>query len=228
MDEEKDRSSMEDLQDTVDEYGEHAGEDLLTDPRADAAAADSAESDPAAEVGKRIRAARDERGFTLEELSAKTGIDADALAKVESEEATLPLGKLIKLSKALSMTMTEVISPGKKPFTIVRASERQRFARFGESREARHGYVYEALASEKQGRKMEPFIVKLLPASSDEPSSHDGQEFIYVLDGEMEVLIEETREVLEPGDCIYYDSSSMHLVRAHGDKPATILAVLTS
>lgn len=228
MDEEKKTSSYDDLRDAVDEYGEQKGADMLTDPSSLARAAESAESDLATGHGQRIRAAREERGFTLVELSAKTGIDTDVLAKVEAEETMLPLGQLIKLSKALSMTMTEVIAPGDKPFTIVRASDRRRFARFGEAREARHGYEYEALAAGKRGRKMEPFIVRLLPASADQPSSHDGQEFIFVLDGEMEVLVEDTRDVLKPGDSIYYDSTSTHLVRAHGDKPATILAVLTS
>ena len=68
----------------------------------------------------------------------------------------------------------------------------------------------------------------LHPASSDEPSSHDGQEFIYVLDGEMEVIVDDNHDILKPGDSIYYDSSTTHLVRAHGDKPAQILAVLIS
>ena len=53
-------------------------------------------------------------------------------------------------------------------------------------------------------------------------------EFIYVLEGEMEVFVEETRDVLRPGDAIYYDATSKHLVRAHGDKDAKILAVLVS
>jgi quercetin dioxygenase-like cupin family protein len=44
----------------------------------------------------------------------------------------------------------------------------------------------------------------------------------------MEVLVDDTRDVLKPGDAIYYDSTSMHLVKAHGDKPAKILAVLVS
>ena len=75
---------------------------------------------------------------------------------------------------------------------------------------------------------MEPFIVTLHPSGAGEPSSHDGQEFIYVLEGEMEVTVGEFRDVLKPGDAVYYDSSSTHLVKASGDKPAKILAVLTS
>ena len=137
-------------------------------------------------------------------------------------------GQLIKLSKALSLKMSDVISTGQEAFTIVRSGQRQSFARFGKSKEDSHGYEYEALAPNKRDRIMEPFIVTLQPAASDEPSSHDGQEFIYVLEGEMEVVVDDARDVLKPGDAVYYDSTSTHLVRAHGDKPAKILAVLVS
>ena len=75
---------------------------------------------------------------------------------------------------------------------------------------------------------MEPFVVTLHPSDADEPSAHDGQEFIYVLEGQMDVLVGETKDVLGPGDAIYYDSGDIHLVKAHGDKPAKILAVLIS
>jgi quercetin dioxygenase-like cupin family protein len=70
--------------------------------------------------------------------------------------------------------------------------------------------------------------VTLHPTDADEPSSHDGQEFIYVLEGQMDVLVGEKREVLDPGDAVYYDSGDIHLVKAHGDNPAKILAVLIS
>jgi quercetin dioxygenase-like cupin family protein/DNA-binding Xre family transcriptional regulator len=175
-----------------------------------------------------VRISRQRQGFTLEELGEKTGIDPGALAQLEAGEAMLPLGQLIKLSKALSLKMSDVISPGTESFAIVRADQRRAVARFARAREASHGYEYESLAPTKKDRAMEPFIVTLHPAASDEPSSHDGQEFIYVLEGEMEVTINDTREVLQPGDAVYYDSTSMHLVRAYGDKPAKILAVLVS
>jgi quercetin dioxygenase-like cupin family protein len=73
---------------------------------------------------------------------------------------------------------------------------------------------------------MEPFAVTLQPASSAAPSSHDGQEFIYILEGAVEMTIGDHVEVLGPGDAAYYDSTTPHLLRAQGAKPARILAVL--
>ena len=228
MDEDRKESPYEDLQQTVDEYGEHGGDDLLTDPDADARAKELIKREAALDHRPMLRAAREERGFTLAELSEKTGIASDVLARMESGETFLPLGELIKVTKVLALKMTDVLAAGTESFTIVRADERQSVKRFGETRQTSHGYEYESLAPGKKDKTMEPFIVTLHPAASDELSSHDGQEFIYVLEGEMTVVVEGHRDVLHPGDAVYYDGTSKHLVAAHGDKPAKILAVIVS
>jgi quercetin dioxygenase-like cupin family protein/DNA-binding XRE family transcriptional regulator len=228
MDQDKKAASYESFREAAEEYGSERGHDLLTDPDALAEAKDTAERESTVSHGQKLRATRQERGFTLEELAATTGIDADVLAHLEAGETFLPLGQIIKLSKALALKMADFIATGEEPFTIVRSNQRRSFARFGESEQADHGYEYESLAPNKKDRAMEPFIVTLHPAAVDEPSSHDGQEFIYVLEGEMEVTVNDHRDVLKPGDAVYYDSTCTHLVKAKGDKPAKILAVLTS
>lgn len=228
MPEDKDATVYEAFRDVVDEYSDHRGDDLLTDPAAVAAAQEQVEEQEAITPAQNLRAAREKRGFSVQELAQKTGISQTELELVEAGQTMLPLGQVIKLSKVLSLKMADMISVGDKAFTIVRAGERSEVQRFGKAKQASHGYEYISLAPGKKDRLMEPFLVTLHPASSDEPSSHDGQEFIYVLEGEMEVIVDDARDVLKPGDSIYYDSSTTHLVRAHGDKPAQILAVLIS
>ena len=228
MDEEKKETSYESFREAAEEYGDEKGHDLLTDPEAIAAVEKSAAQEEAVGHGQKVRSSREAQGFTLKEVGAKTGISADVLDRLERGETYLPLGQLIKLSKALSLKMSDVISSGQEPFTIVRSEQRRSFSRFGKSKEDSHGYEYESLAPNKKDRTMEPFIVTLHPTAADEPSSHDGQEFIFVLDGEMEVVVGDVRDVLKSGDAVYYDSTSTHLVKAHGDKPAKILAVLVS
>ena len=125
MDEDKRESPYEDMQDVVDEYGEHGGDDLLTDPDADARAEERVRMEAALDHRPTLRAAREERGFTLDELSEKTGIASDVLARMESGETFLPLGELIKVTKVLALKMTDVMAAGTESFTIVRADERQ-------------------------------------------------------------------------------------------------------
>ena len=79
MNEEKKGSSYEDLTDMVDQYGHQRGEDLLTDPAAVAAAAEKVELDVEADHGAKFKAFREERGFTLDELADRTGIDRNTL-----------------------------------------------------------------------------------------------------------------------------------------------------
>lgn len=228
MEQDSGRSSYDKFMETIDDYGDDKGHDLLTDPNTVAETGSKAQKDQSKPHGVKLKELRDSKGFTIEELAEKSGLEAESLRQVEAGDILLPLGQLIKLSKALSLKMSDVISTGTESFTIVRADARQSVARLGASKQAKRGYEYESLAPGKKDRMIEPFIVTLLPSDDDEKSSHDGQEFIFVLEGEMEAFVDDHRDVLKAGDAIYYDSTSIHLVRAYGDKPARILAIIMS
>lgn len=178
-------------------------------------------------VGDRVRQVREMRGLTIRDLSSRTGISVDDLKRVESHEMIPPLGELVRLGKALEMKMGYFISPGvDRPVTVVRADQRRPVARYGERKSERYGYLYESLAPEKADRLMEPFIVTLLPTDVEELSTHDGQEFLFVLEGQMKVRVGDEIELLGPGDALYYDSSQPHSVRCVGTSQTKILAVL--
>jgi quercetin dioxygenase-like cupin family protein len=114
-----------------------------------------------------------------------------------------------------------------KTYTIVRSQDRRVISRHDSTKGEQYGYEFESLAPHKKDRHMEPFLVTLDPAETEEErSTHDGQEFIFVLKGQMEVRLEDEIHILDPGDAIYYDSTVPHLVKCHGDKSTLILAVL--
>jgi transcriptional regulator with XRE-family HTH domain len=189
------------------------------------------ESDRPAEsgsIGERVRRVREEKGLTREDISQRTGLDADYLSQIEAESVSPPLGALIRIAKALDMKLGRFISTGEvKPYTVVRRNERRVVSRYTSAQGDQYGYTYESLAPDKKDRHMEPFMETLLPSGAKtELSSHGGQEFIYVVEGDMEVTLDDYTDVLHPGDSIYYDSSVPHLVRCHGDKETVILAVL--
>jgi quercetin dioxygenase-like cupin family protein len=178
-------------------------------------------------LGDRIRKAREMRGLTVKDLSSRTGIREEILRRVETNEIIPPLGELIKIGKAVETKMGFFISPGaEQPMTVVRREARPAISRYGKKRSEQYGYSYESLAPEKGNRFMEPFLVTLMPTSEQELSTHDGQEFIFVLEGEMKAQVGQQAEVLRPGDAIYYDSTHPHLVKCAGDRPTKILAVL--
>jgi len=184
---------------------------------------DQAEESP----GDRIRRVRQERGLTIKDLSSRTGIDTADLERMESSETIPALGQLVRLGRALDMKMGYFISPGVDQFmTVVRKEARRPISRYGETKSIEHGYFYESLAPEKADRLMEPFIVTLVPTATDEFSTHSGQEFLYVLKGELKLQVGDRVEFLKPGDAAYYDSNQPHLVRCAGTTVTKVLAVL--
>jgi len=177
--------------------------------------------------GDRIRRVRQERGLTIKDLSSRTGIDMAALERIESSETVPALGQLVRLGRALDMKMGYFISPGiDKLMTVVRKDARRPISRYGETKSMEYGYFYECLAPEKADRLMEPFIVTLVPTAVDEFSTHAGQEFLYVLEGELKLQVGDRIEFLKPGDAAYYDSNQPHLVRCAGTNVTKVLAVL--
>ena len=181
-----------------------------------------------ASVGERVRQVRDKRRLSLEDVSQRTGIDVSMLSQIEEGAVAPPLGTIIKLAKALEMRMGYFISGEEdRPYTIVRHSDRKVVSRYDSKKAKYYGYEYESLAPHKKERHMEPFLVTLEPAETEEErSTHDGQEFIFVLQGQMEVRLGDDLHILDPGDAIYYDSTVPHLVKTHGKKTTKILAVL--
>jgi transcriptional regulator with XRE-family HTH domain len=197
----------------------------------DAVAGSRAEGRAEAEsVGQRVARLREQKGLSLQDVARRTGLAEDALAEIEKGASSPPLGVLVKLGKALDMKLgTLIAGGGDRPYTVVRVDDRKDMSRYPHTRETSYGYSYQALAPMKQNRSMEPFLVTLRePTEQVAASTHDGQEFIFVLEGEMEAIVGEASERLGPGDSIYYDSTVPHLLRPAGGGPTTILAVIYS
>ena len=179
-------------------------------------------------VGERIRKLRELKGLSLGDVSQRTDISEQTLKNIEADAVAPPLGTLTKLARALDMKMGYLLTGGEsRPFVITRKDERQPVSRLATEQQSKYGYSYLSLSPGMRDRNMEPFLVTLSPTAEEMPGSvHEGEEFIFVLEGEMEVTIGEHREVLYPGDSIYYHSSIPHLVKCHQNKPTRILAVL--
>jgi transcriptional regulator with XRE-family HTH domain len=222
MDGEKSADAYKDF---LEDIGQFSSEERK---EAEASAGEAAQEGVPTSVGQRMRIVRQEKGLTTEDVGQRTGLSPTYVDKIEADELSPPLGVLIRIAKALDMRLGRFISTGEvKPFTVVRKHERRIVSRYTSAQGDQYGYTYESLAPDKKDRHMEPFMITLVPSGAKkELSTHAGQEFIYVLEGAMEVILEEHKDVLHPGDSIYYDSSVPHLVRCHGDNETVILAVL--
>lgn len=178
------------------------------------------------EIGNRIKGLREEKGVSLEKLSEATGFDLQFLQNLEEGKFQPQLGTLMKLSKALDGVFSRLVSgEGSSNCSITRKDQRQKIDRSTYPKGQKQLYTYQSLAPEVQGRHMEALIVDLGENPDEETSLHNGEEFIYVLEGLVLLKIGEDRFELEPGDSAYYLSNTPHLVAARKGT-ATILAVL--
>jgi transcriptional regulator with XRE-family HTH domain len=179
-------------------------------------------------VGEKIKSYRESMGLSLGDMAEKTGFSTAFLSQLENHLISPPLGAIMKIARCLGIETGKLFDQkGKAPFTIVRKDERVETSRVASKEGVRYGYSYESLAPDKINRKMEPFLVTLEPvAKKGVPYNHEGEEFLFVLEGKVEIQLGEHTDILEPGDSIYYDSTLNHRVACADDRPAKIIAVI--
>lgn len=177
-------------------------------------------------ISKNIRRIRLERQLSVEQLAKMSGLTKGYMSKIENSPKAPPFSTLIKIAAALNTDVSTFVSSDTEtaqdiPLCIVRANERKE----GISRDGTlYGYQYEALAYKKIGKNMEPYIIT--PAFEEKKVfTHEGEEFMFVLEGTHEFVYGNKRYILEPGDSIYFDSSVPHTGRSIGEKPAKVLVV---
>lgn len=180
-------------------------------------------------VGQRIRIFMEKKEMSLETLSRQTGLETAFLSTIVDEDVYPSLGPLLKIAKALGVRLGTFLDDQVSidPLTVRRQERKQELSML-RGKDKPVALNFYSLGSGKSDRHMEPFYVELLPESekSKDLSSHEGEEFIVVNDGKVEVTYGAETHTLEAGDSIYYNSIVPHYVSCKGGRPASIYAVL--
>ncbi len=179
------------------------------------------------ELGKRVREIRLSQQLTLEEASQKTGLARSTLSKIENEQISPTFTAVTKLVNGLGIDIPQLFSPVKK---TVSAGGRRDITRQGEGRlHPTSTYEHELLATELSGKKMIPYRTTVRARSFDEYGEwvrHDGEEFLLILHGSIELYTEYYQPVeLFEGDSAYYDAEMGHALVSTSDDDAVILWV---
>ena len=183
-------------------------------------------------IGTKVRELREKNRFTLHDMAAKTGLSKEFLSQVESHEVVPPVAALVTLAKALNVSMTYFFEDeaGSEKIVVTRADERRRIERRPHHQPGEVNYVYERLETKKADKHMEPLLVEF-PAQDTSDMvfvSHDGEEFLHVIEGQVEFRSVDRLEVLNPGDSIYFESDVSHSFRCLSEKPARAFVVVWS
>ncbi|MBN1381465.1 MAG: helix-turn-helix transcriptional regulator [Deltaproteobacteria bacterium] len=183
-------------------------------------------------AGKKIKQLREARNFSIEQLAERSKTDKKFIEELESDQRVPSVAPLLKIARGLGVRLSTFLDDDPvSGAVVVRAGESQTALEFsGLGPYCVSTLEFRPLARNKKDRRMEPFIIDVQPSVPEENtfSIHEGEEFIYVLQGEIEVLYGDDRYVLGVGDSIYYDSPTPHQVQAAGDREAQILAVIYS
>jgi transcriptional regulator with XRE-family HTH domain len=206
-------------------------DDILSEVEKESGGAAEKAAEEEVQVGRNVKAFREKMGLTLQQFAEKVGISSALLTQMENRMVSPSIGMLVQIANAFGTTVSSFI--GGKPerdYAVVRKEDHASVSRVGLKEEGgKTPYIYESLGAGKAGRKMEPFLLRLQPMSEPPTarSIHAGEEFLYVLSGEVEAFLGSHTERLKAGDCIYYNSTTPHHVHsAREDEEAHILVVL--
>jgi transcriptional regulator with XRE-family HTH domain len=182
-------------------------------------------------IGAKITTLRESLQLSQADLAERCDCDISVIQGLEDGQLAPSLAPLIKITRALGVRLGTLLDDDTQVGPVVtRKDEAEEVARLKSLETSSDGGVLDffSLAEGKNSRHMEPFMITVNPTTegSHSLSSHEGEEFIYVMDGEIEIDYGKDRHVLGAGDSIYYDSIVPHQLRAHGDTPARILAVV--
>ncbi|MBI5445227.1 MAG: helix-turn-helix transcriptional regulator [Deltaproteobacteria bacterium] len=180
-------------------------------------------------IGGKVRELRQKRRLTLQDLSEKTGLSKPLLSQVENGHVMPPVATLLRIARALEVGIAHFFQAEEQEekIALTRASERKRLSR-RPHQDAAIGYTYESLELHRSRKSMQPLLVSFDAMEEKDMIfySHEGEECVYLLEGELEFRTPGESRALKKGDCLYFDSDVAHAFRSTGEKPARALVVV--
>ena len=181
-------------------------------------------------LGQKIKTLRQRKGLSLQQMADKSSLSVPLLSQIEGEVVAPPVATLLKISRALNVNIGYFFQEEEsgKRAVVVRKNERKQIFRRIHEDPSKVGYYYESLAYPKADKHMEPFQVQFEVKKKEDLIffNHKGEEFVFVLEGQLECNYEDETFLLDPGDSLYFDSSFPHAFRAVGKKNALAIDVI--
>ncbi len=171
-------------------------------------------------LGTRIGRLRRGKNLSLQDLANETGLTAEFIGNVEAGRVLPPVAVLIRISKALSVDAGSLLSEEEE--RVAAEKRRRRFIRRTQE------YAYQVLTPGAETKHLKAFLVTIDPMKEHKmvEYAHEGEEFIYVLEGRVEVLVGENSNILKREQTLHFDSAVVHKLRNLGKVPAKLIVVI--
>lgn len=175
-------------------------------------------------LGKKVKKLRKQQNMTLKELSEKTNLSVGFLSQLERGLSTVAIDSLDVIAKALGVDLTYFINPqdDKKDKIVLKSYEQATIEVVNEK------FIYQQLTSDIKNKSMLPRLVEILPMEETEnlmTYPHEGEEFIYVIEGILTLFVNNQKYELYPGDSAYYKSTIPHNWANYTSKKVKILSI---
>ncbi|EYD76008.1 transcriptional regulator, XRE family with cupin sensor domain protein [Rubellimicrobium mesophilum DSM 19309] len=167
-------------------------------------------------LGPLLRKRRRKLGLTLRELCARTGLSVGYMSQVENDKAVPTLATLAQIAEGLEVGLDYFVAQPKPADALSRAEGRPRFSLPGSP------MVYEAISSDYPGSELSSYILHVPPGFASETVTHEGEEIIVILEGEIEQRLGGVAMTMRAGDSLHYSGATPHAWANHG-APARIL-----
>ena len=182
-------------------------------------------------VGEKIKSIRETKQISVSELAERTGLAEEQINRIENNVDIPSLAPLIKIARALGVRLGTFLDDQDEVGAVVCRKEELNNSTISFSNNAMNARThmqYHSLSNSKADRHMEPFIIDIQTTEETnyELSSHEGEEFIFVMEGAVEIAYGKKNHIIEAGDSIYYDSIVPHHVHGYKGQAAKILAVV--
>ena len=183
-------------------------------------------------IGAKIKNIRESKQLSIEEVAERSGLGIEQIERIEGNLDFPSLAPLIKIARVLGVRLGTFLDDQAELGPVVCRKKDSEADGIGFTNNATQGHKhmdYHSLSQDKSGRHMEPFLIEIAPSEEGEDfilSTHEGEEFIYVLSGVVEINYGKNTYILEEGDSIYYDSIVAHHVHAAADNRSRILVVV--
>ena len=169
-------------------------------------------------IGAKIKSIRESKQLSTQEVSERSGLSIEQIERIEGNIDFPSLAPLIKIARVLGVRLGTFLDDQSELGPVIcRKKDSNDTNSIGFSNndsKARKHMEYHSLSQDKSGRHMEPFLIDVAPSEEGVDfvlSTHEGEEFIYVLEGILEINYGKNTYILEEGDSIYYDSIVAHL-----------------
>jgi transcriptional regulator with XRE-family HTH domain len=177
-------------------------------------------------IGERIKRLRLKKSMGLVELGRHTGLSASFLSQLETGRVVPTLRNLARIAMVFSKDLSYFFET--EPHTLFRIHRKKERVRLPQTGVDDPTYFFESLGYMVPDRHLDPYYAEFVPLKKNlevRPHVHPGYEFLYVLEGELEIRHADKTHILEPGDGVYFDASTPHSYKCAGKTPAICIIV---